>query len=247
MKKILVLSIVLVLVSLSASGQLWKLRRYEAAASLGTTQFYGDIGGFSKGDNLLGIKDFSFRQTRFNLNGAIKYRIIDNVSIRANFVFGYFHSTDERGSNENRDFKSITLFFEPSLMSEYYFIKNKNENSYLLLKGDFNPFKSIISSIDVYCFTGFGGLCYNVNPNNKLEPFVTAGKGFIPVIPAGAGANILLSSHISVGLEFGVRFTFSDNIDGYTSQYSNHNDTYHFLNITLVYKIKTGENGLPSF
>lgn len=239
--------IALGVLSASASAQLWKLRRYEATAALGTTHFYGDIGGFSKGDNLIGLKDFSFRQTRFNFSTSFKYRLLDDVSVRLNFAFGYFHSTDVRGSNESRGYESNTLFFEPALLGEYYFIKNKVENSYQLMKGNRNSGQSIFSSLDFYTFTGFGGLSYKVKPNDILAPLATKTNGFAPVIPVGVGVNLFFSGNISFGAELGARFTFSDDIDGFSSPKSKSNDVYHFLNFTFTYKINTGENGLPSF
>jgi len=73
-------------------------------------------------------------------------------------VFGIFHSTDARGSNINRGFESSTLFIEPSLIGEYYFIKNKSENSFVFLKGSNKLLTSIFESLDLYAFAGFGGL-----------------------------------------------------------------------------------------
>ena len=247
MRKILLAVVTFVLVSTATNAQLWKLRRYEVTASMGTTQFYGDIGGYSKGDNLLGIKDFSFRQTRFNISGAIKYRILNEVSLRLNLAAGSFHSTDVRGSNEKRGFESVTTFFEPTISGEYYFIKNKRENSYLELNGKRIGPKSLLPALDFYAFGGFGGLSYKVNPNDKLAPLVTRTNGFTAVIPIGIGVNMFYSSKFDFGVELGGRFTFSDNIDGYTSKYSKSNDVYHFLNFTFTYKIKTTENGLPYF
>ncbi len=247
MRKILLVFVGTVILLASADAQLWKLRRYEVVASLGTTQFYGDIGGFSKGDNLLGLKDISFKQTRFNFTTNVKFRITEEVSVRLNFAFGGFRATDAKGSNELRGFEAVTTFFEPSVMGEYYFIKNKNENSFLHLKDSRRGFNALIPALDVYVFGGFGGLSYKVKPNDKLAPFVTEAKGFTPIIPAGVGFNLFYSTYVSLGMELGARFTFSDNIDGYSSVYSKSNDTYHFLNFTLTYKINTGDNGLPKF
>ncbi len=247
MRKIILVLVAVAFLSASADAQLWKLRRYEVVASLGTTQFYGDIGGFSKGENLLGLKDISFKQTRFNFTTNIKYRIVDVASVRLNFAFGGFRATDEKGSNELRGFEAVTTFFEPSIMGEYYFIKNKNENSFLHLKDSRRGFNALIPALDVYVFGGFGGLSYKVKPNDKLAPFVTDPKGFIPVIPGGVGFNLFYTTNISLGMELSARLTFSDNIDGYSSVYSKSNDMYHFLNFTFTYKINTGDNGLPKF
>lgn len=246
MRKFLLVILALIFVLEAADAQLWKARRYEATASLGTTQFYGDIGGYSIGDNLLGIKDFSFRQTRFNFTTALKYRILNDFSVRLNLAFGGFHSTDAKGSNEGRGFESVTSFFEPSIIGEYYIIKNKGENSFLNMKGTRSVLKSIFPALDIYVFSGFGGLSYKVKPNDKLAPFVTSARGFTPVIPVGIGVNMFYNSNYNFGVELSDRFTFSDNIDGYSSEYSQSNDLYHFLNFTFTYKISTGANGLPS-
>jgi hypothetical protein len=247
MKKILLLLLFNTFLSFVANAQLWKLRRYEATASLGTTQFYGDVGGFTKGENLLGIKDFSFKQTWFNFTTSFRYRVLDNVSTRLNFAFGGFHCTDARGSNVQRGLEATTTFLEPSLLGEYYFIKNKGENSFLHLRDYNHKFASILSAFDIYAFAGFGGLSYKVNPNDKLASKITNQKGFVPIIPVGAGFTMFYDRNINFGVELGGRYTFSDNLDGYTSIYSKSKDVYHFLNFTVTYKIKTGENGLPKF
>ncbi len=247
MRKFVMIIVALFFLSPISNAQLWKLRRYELTAGIGTTQFFGDIGGFSRGENFLGLKDFSFRHTRINFSPSMKYRIIDDVTVRLNLAFGYFHSTDVRGSNESRGFESTTRFFEPAVIGEYYFIKSPGENSFLFMTGDRTVLQSLFSSLDLYVFTGFGGLLYKVRPNDLLAPMVIKTKGFSAVIPLGVGVNLIYSTNINFGLEFSGRYSFSDNIDGYTSQYSKSNDIYYFLNFTFTYKIKTGENGLPSF
>jgi hypothetical protein len=231
----------------AAEYSYWKQKRYEISAGIGTTQSFSDIGGFSNNANLLGLKDFSLHQTRFNINTALKYRILDDLSARLNFSFGYLHSTDIRGSNESRGFESTTQFFEPSLLFEYYFIKHKREKSFLFIRGKRSVLRPLLPSLDFYLFTGAGGLYYKVKPNILLTPRVAETSGFTPVIPVGIGINMVYSRSFNIGLELGGRYAFSDNIDGYTSQYSKSNDVYYFLNLTFTYKIKTGRSGLPVF
>lgn len=247
MRKILILIALIAYLSPDAGAQLWKMRRYEASASFGSTQFYGDIGGFSKGKNLLGIKDIIFKQTRYNITGSIKYRIIDVVSVRFNFAVGEFHATDAKGSNERRGYESTTSFFEPALIGEYYLLKNKGENSFLHLRDANWKFRSLLSALDIYTFAGLGGLSFKVTPNDKLAARMIETKGFTPVIPIGIGVDMFYNSNFNFGIEFGGRYAFSDKIDGYTSVYSKSNDMYHFLNFSVTYKIITGKNGLPSF
>ena len=249
MKRLLLLLFLLCLVSQFSEAQLWKMKRYEASAGVGPTFFFGDIGGYSIGENILGIKDMSFLQTRVNLDLSLKYRLLQEVNLRFSFSTGLLHATDERGSNEERGFEASTTYFQPALIGEYYFIKNRSENSYLFVSSGKKFLKTLISSLDMYAFAGIGGMGYLVKPNEALEN--NAGGfdsgGFTAAIPVGVGTNLIYSPNLDFGLEIGGRYTFSDGLDGYTSQYSSANDVYYFLNFVVTYKMKTGKNGLPSF
>ena len=247
MKKLLIIITALAFLWPVTKAQLWKLRRYEVSAGIGTTQFFGDIGGYSNDKNILGLRDFTFKQTRFNINACVRYRITEDVSVRVNLVSGLFHSNDARGSNIDRGFESSTIFFESSLIGEYYFIKNKEENSFVFLKRKETVIKSLFKSLDFYALSGFGGLSYKVTPNDVLAPYVTRSSGFMGVVPLGVGVSMIYSGKINFGIEFGARFALSDNLDGYTSAKSKANDIFHLLNFTFTYKINTGKNGLPNF
>lgn len=225
-----------------SQAQLWKMRRFEMVGGLGPSFFFSDIGGFSKKENVLGFKDLSFLQTRYNINVSGRYRILEDLNLRLSLSGGKLRASDERGSNEQRKFESSTFIFEPVLLSEFFFIKNKNENSYLFAKGQAG-FRRFINSLDVYAFTGFGGALYSVKGNDKLVSANMETGGFTTVIPVGAGANLIYSSDFNFGVEVGGRYSFSDYLDGYSSQYSSSNDVYYFLNFTFTYKMRTGPKG----
>jgi hypothetical protein len=247
MKRTILVLLILGLLVPFSRAQLWKMKRWEAVGGLGTTHYFGDIGGFSKTKNILGFKDLSFSQTRFDLNFNLKYRISQNVNVRVSLTYGFFHATDKRGSNEARGFEAFTSFFEPALLGEYYFIKNKAESSYLFTKGRGAGFSGLFKSLDFYVFTGIGGLSYSVRGNNELTNYGINGGGFTAVLPVGIGTTLVYSPDFNFGIEIGGRYSFSDNLDGYTSKYSSSNDVYYLLNFTITYKLKTGPKGLPSF
>ena len=247
MKRSLVVIILFCIVAQISEAQLWRQKRYEALASIGTSQFFGDIGGFSKGENIVGLKDFSFSQTRFNLNVGLKYKILKDLNVRLNLTYGMLHATDKRGSNESRGMEARTSIFEPSIMGEYYFIKSKLENSYLFSSGKGGSSKDLFSVLEFYMFTGIGGLSYNAKGNDKLAPLGIKNSGFTAIIPVGIGVNILFKPEYNIGLELGGRYAFSDYLEGYTSQYSSSNDVYYFLNVTFTYKIRTNTKGIPFF
>lgn len=229
-----------------ASAQLWKMRKLETTVGLGPSFFFGDIGGFSRKENVLGFKDLTFLQTRYVINGSLKYRVLEDLNVRLSLSAARLRATDARGSNEGRDMEARTFIFEPALMGEFYFIKNKNENSYLFSKGQAG-FRRLINSLDVYAFSGFGGASYSVKGNDRLENVGIIESGFSPIIPVGVGANLIFSPDINLGLELAGRYSFTDYLDGYTSQYSSSNDVYYFLTFTLTYKMKTNQKGWPVF
>ncbi|HLP72695.1 MAG TPA: hypothetical protein VK155_07330 [Bacteroidales bacterium] len=224
--------------------QLWRQRRFEAVAGFGPSFFFGDVGGFSHGENILGFKDLTFLQTRYNVNASFKYRLTNDLNVRLSLSQAMLKATDTRGSNENRSYESKINIFEPALIGEFYFIKNKNESSWRFARGK-RLFRSIMSSIDVYTFTGFGGAAYSVNSNDLLQNKNLKKSGFTPVIPIGVGANLIYSADLDFGVEVGGRYSFSDYIDGYTSQFSSSNDVYYFLDFTVTYKMRTNRKGWP--
>jgi len=243
-RSVLIILLFCLIVPLS-EAQLWKMRRYEAVTGFGPTFFFGDVGGFSKTKNMLGIRDLSFLQTRFNLNFNLKYRITQYINARLSVAYGFLHATDERGSNESRGFEAAISIFETDFIGEYYFIKNRAENSYLFTKGRSSG--GLLRSLDFYAFTGIGGLSYSIRGNDALVNHGIDPGGFTAIIPLGLGATLVYSPDFNFGVELGRRYSFSDNLDGYTSQYSSSNDVYYFFNFTISYKLKTGPKGLPSF
>jgi hypothetical protein len=247
MKRSLAVVILFCIVAQISNCQLWKQKKMEAVFGLGTTQFFGDIGGFTKTKDILGLKDISFMQTRYNVNLGLKYRILGNLNAKLSLTYGMLHATDQRGSNESRGLEAKTTIFEPALIGEYYFIKSKLENSYLFARGKGLSMKTLFSAVELYAFTGIGGLSYNVKGNDKLVALGQKNSGFTEVIPVGIGLNLLFKPEYNFGIEFGGRYSFSDYLDGYTSQYSGSNDVYYLFNFTFTYKIPTGSNGLPAF
>jgi hypothetical protein len=108
-----------------AGAQLWKMRRFELMGGLGPSFFFGDIGGFSPKENVLGFKDLSFLQTRYNFNASAKYRVAEDLNVRLSLTGARLKATDERGSNEGRMMESSIFIIEPALIGEFYFIRTR--------------------------------------------------------------------------------------------------------------------------
>jgi hypothetical protein len=249
MKRLIIIALIFVLAVPLSQAQLWKMRRWEAVGGIGPSFFFGDIGGFSRTKNVLGFRDLTYRQTRFDLNGDLKYRLTRESNVRLSLTYALLHATDVRGTNIERSMDAVTSIFEPSVIGEYYFVKNRAENSYLFIKGRQAFIKQLLKSLDFYAFTGLGGVAYVVKGNDVLKSnagFVKS--GFSPVIPVGLGATLIYNPNINLGVEVGGRYVFGDYLDGYSNpQYSRANDVYYFLNFTITNKLKTGPHGWPTF
>lgn len=256
-KRLILMCMVVLLTAPFASAQLWKMKRYEATAAVGTSQFYGDIGGFTIGENAWGFKDLTLLQTRFSVNGSFRYFITDNFAARLSLTYAMLHATDVRGTNPDRGYKAGTSLFEPAVLGEYYFVRNKGRNSFL-----FQTYRSLrtnrvrdfLRSIDGYAFTGIGGAGFNVFTGNDkimeeawdMNPTLER-SGFTGVIPLGVGAKVAMDPNWLIGVELAGRYALSDYLDGYTSKWSKRNDAYHTFSVTVNYRIKTARNGLPAF
>jgi hypothetical protein len=248
MKRSILITLIFFLALPVSHAQLWKMRRWEVVSGFGPSFFFGDIGGYSIGDNILGLRDLSFLQTRFDVNGNLKYRISRTINARLSMTYGLMHATDKKGSNEGRAYEASISTFEPALIGEYYFVKNYAENSYLFVKGKGSFLRELLRSLDFYAFTGIGGISYNVKGNEALVERGMRTSGFAAIIPVGVGTTLIYSPNLNFGVELGGRYAFTDYIDGYHNpQYSKVNDVYYFLNFTITYKLKTGPNGLPRF
>jgi hypothetical protein len=246
MKRSIIIILALLLAVPFSQGQLWKMRRWEVEAGIGPSLFFGDIGGFSRNKNLLGFRDLSYLQTRFDINASLRYRLTRQLNARINLAGGILHATDTRGSNEDRSLEATTTFYEAALLGEFYFIKNKAETSYLFLRGrGRRPLVTLLTSLDIYAFTGVGGLNYSVKGNEALKDKGYETGGITAVIPGGIGATLIYNPNLNFGVELGGRYTFTDFLDGYTSQFSKANDVYYFLNFIVTYKLKSGPHGLP--
>ncbi len=82
MKRSILIILIFCLAFPFSQAQLWKMRRWEAVAGVGPSFFFGDIGGFSRTKNFLGFRDMSYLQTRFDINGNLKYRITREVNVK---------------------------------------------------------------------------------------------------------------------------------------------------------------------
>ncbi len=243
----IIISLILFLISSTdTSAQRWKLRRYEVSAGLGTVNFFGDIGGTADDDNLIGFKDIQLKYTRPSLFMGAAYRLREDMNIRMKLIFGLIAGDDHNSRNDGRNFAFTSTIFEPSLQFEYYLIpesKSYTSSAIFNRRGMVNNY----AQISVYAFAGIGGILSNPKPlKDYVNVFEDNFSKFGLAFPLGLGLRYSVDSQWSIGFEFGRRFTLTDYIDGYTSQFSKHKDIYYVSSFTAIYKLRTDRRGLPS-
>jgi hypothetical protein len=230
------LSLVLFLLWTSAEAQSssrWKRMRYEVFYGLGATNFLGELGGADQnGTNF--VRDFEILMTRPLGSFGMRYRIIETVSAKAMLSVGMLRgddatTTEMYRSNRNLNFRAPIVEFSAQI--EYSVIREKQGHRYNLrrvrgLKG----FKT-----NTYFFVGVGGFYFNSQSKYldgkwyNLQPLGTEGQGLVPTrekysrfnvcIPFGIGFKYGINRRWNVGLEFGIRKTFTDYIDDVSTTY----------------------------
>lgn len=228
-----ILLVFVLIIPMLVSAQRNKRYRWEAGLDLGAANFLGDLGGADQiGTHF--IKDLELSLTKPSVGCHVRYRSNRYLGYRANFMWGKISGNDaltaERfRNNRNLSFKSN--IFELSTVLEFYISKERSGHlyKYKKLKG----WKHI--DIQTYGFAGIGAFWYNPKSIrygqwHELRPLRTEGQGFKPdtkmysrisiAIPMGMGFKYALNRQWSLGLEYGLRLTFTDYIDDVSTVYA---------------------------
>lgn len=210
----------------------WKKDHREILFGVGANNFLGDLGGANQvGTN--GIRDFDFPAVRPNFNFGYRYRTTKETAVQANLIYGVLYGNDQLTNepfrqNRNCNFRSPII--ELSTQFEYCIVRERVGEIYhrLHLKG----WRYIQES--TYFYTGIGLIYFNPQGqfNGKwfsLRPLSTEGEGLVStrtkyspvqiVIPFGIGFKYALSENWSIGIEYGIRKTFTDYIDDVSTTY----------------------------
>ena len=230
----LILIIISILFCQLIFGQRWQKNRYEVVYSLGATNFLGELGGANRiGTN--GMRDLEFPATRPVLGLGYRYKVTRTSAVKANLFFGYIGGDDRltkevARNNRNLNFRSPIL--ELSGQYEYMLIKERVGHRYNL-RG-IHGWRNI--GIESYLFGGVGAFYFKSKGKYNgswysLKPLCTEGEGLVPTrkkyssvqvcIPFGIGFkyNVSKNRNWYIGIEYGMRKTFTDYIDDVSTTY----------------------------
>ena len=235
MKHFLLFLLCLILISNAGYSQRWKKERFQVAYGLGAANFLGELGGANDvGSNF--AKDLEFAATRPSTSILLRYRLTQKIALRGSFALGYVSGADSLTQEIHRHYRNLSFrspILELSGQVEYNIIKEKDARRYRLRGarggGAFTP--------NLYVFVGLGGFYFNPQAklNGKwynLHSYGTEGQklgDLAPTrqpysrlsvaIPYGLGMRFPVNRTFAIGLEFGIRKTFTDYIDDVSTTY----------------------------
>ncbi len=159
-----------------------------------------------------------------------RYNLGERWALKGFFGYGRVSGTDENSSDavaKSRNLSFVTDIYEASLQMEFNLVKNSNR---------YTSSKKLIP----YLFAGVG--LFNFNPKTELtgtiyelQPLGTEGQGTTAYndrekyaltqvcIPFGFGFKKKLTKRLSMGFEFGARYTFTNYLDDVGGVYADAN------------------------
>jgi len=176
----------------------------------------------------------------FNPAVGVFYRknISTRYALRVGGNYAKVSATDNISTTKLSDYRNIS--FSSDLMEAYG-----------VLEFNFLPYQIDnyrTSSFSPYVF--IGAAVFRVEPelkNNSTGLTSSQGALISASIPFGLGVKFNLTGNLGAGIEWGMRKTFTDEVDGlsptlfngYQLSNSQNNDWYSIVGITLNYKILT--------
>jgi hypothetical protein len=203
---------------------------------IGAANFLGELGGANQTGTFF-VKDFEFSQTRVSAALGVRYKFKNHIGFKGGLHY-MMVSGDDKTTQEpfrqNRNLSFRSNIFE--LSGQFELFLNKEQQGHIYKIKSANGVKSI--DIQAYGFVGFGAFYFNPKAKYQgnwvaLQPLGTEGQG-LPggakkysrvniCIPYGIGGIYSLDKDWSIGLEIGIRKTFTDYIDDVSTEYFDNN------------------------
>ncbi|MBK8415744.1 MAG: outer membrane beta-barrel protein [Bacteroidetes bacterium] len=236
---LLVLSILILpgIVEAQRYKQRWKSYRSELHLGIGPSNFLGELGGADQvGTNY--FKDLEFGQTRLAVAAGLRYKLSQVFALNTKLSYGKVSGSDDLTKEFFRNYRNLdfkTNIWEASTNLEFAFIREQVGHRYRLkgVRGQ-RGFE-----ISAYGFVGVGVFYFNPKGSLgseyvSLQSLGTEGQGISSTrkkyskvqlaIPLGIGFKYAIDRRWGVGLEYGIRKTFTDYIDDASKTYYDNNE-----------------------
>lgn len=221
-----------------AQATRWKRTRYEAVGGIGLSTFVGELGGKDGGNGHF-MSDYDFMSQRFVIQGGMRYKILNPLAVKGTLSYAMLAGNDNKTDEvfrRDRNLSFRTNLWELGVQLEYSIIPEPI--NYRSSRRRKFTWRSLLN-INTYVFAGVSAFYYNPKAKDDgpdgtgkwvaLQPLGTEGQGLIEgrkkykriavAIPFGVGFKYAISRTMSVGLEFGPRYTTTDYIDDVSTTY----------------------------
>lgn len=230
--KVFLLLVVLMGTFFSSEAQRWKRYRWETIYGIGMANFLGELGGADQvGTDYL--KDYEWAATRLALTAGLRFKQTQQISHKMNVIVGLVAGNDALTDEPIRNARNLNFrspLIEVGYNFEFYLKKEKRGHRFKLrgVKG--------LRSMGLYPYGFFGISGFFFAPQGKvdgrwewLRGLNTEGQTLSPTreqysqfqlaIPLGVGIKYAIDRRWLIGLEFGIRKTFTDYIDDVSTTY----------------------------
>lgn len=227
-----ILLLLLLIVPILVSAQRKNRYKYEWIVGTGVTNFFGELGGANQvGSHYL--KDLNLNSTRPVFSVAFRYKKGRFAAAKASFCYGVLSGADDLTTErfrKNRNLSFRAPIVEISGQFEAYITKEKQGHLYRIKNA------RGVKNLQIYGFIGIGAIFFNPqayyqNKWRNLQPLSTEGEGLPDgpakysrinfAIPVGFGVKYPIDKRLSIGLEYGLRKTFTDYLDDVSTEYYN--------------------------
>jgi opacity protein-like surface antigen len=250
-----ILLFLLITCSIAGFGQHWKFLRHEVSLGVGTSHFMGELGGANDigSSGIKGFKDLEFKLTRPAVAIGYRFYLSPMFALKADITYARLNgddalTTEKFRQNRNIHFRSPLL--ELSARFEFYPLKEYFGHLYR----SNGVVGKKVNKISPYVFVGVGGFWFNPKAEYQgdwvaLQPLQTEGVSYKKIavsMPFGLGVKYALSNQLSIGLEFGLRYTNSDYLDDVSTVYvdkSGSNPMTQYLANPTINSIETYTDG----
>lgn len=237
MRAKVLLLVILIGASFSADAQRWKRYRWETVYGIGAANFLGELGGADQvGTDYM--KDLEMRTTRPSLTVGLRFKHTQQLASKVSLTWGMVAGDDALTTEPIRNARNLNFrshIAEIGYNFEFYLRKEKRGHRFKLrgVKG--------IKSLGLYPYGFFGISGFWFSPQGKvggnwewLYPLGTEGQNLSPTrnpysrfqlaIPMGGGIKWAVDRRWLIGIEYGLRKTFTDYIDDVSTTYYPNNE-----------------------